>query len=180
MAKKPDVWERLRQQHIKEVTKQYNKLSEEGLLKYSSLANLKSTQQLEKMSLQEINSLMNKANYKRKNAIAAQKIDVAKTISEQYKYDATRGARTGSAAHDNFTMIMDALPKAQRDRIRNSVEGGEYYSSGDVLEAAEYISEMSDKGKYFTEKEIKNYIDTVVKQRKIDPTLFDALELPEL
>ena len=64
MAKKPDVWERLRQQHIKEATKQYNKLSEEGLLKYSSLANLKSTQQLEKMSLQEINSLMNKANYK--------------------------------------------------------------------------------------------------------------------
>lgn len=56
--------------------------------------------------------------------------------------------------HERFKMIMDALPKKQRDILRNKVEDGEYYSSGDLLDAAQEIADEVDGVKYFSKYQL--------------------------
>lgn len=56
--------------------------------------------------------------------------------------------------HERFKMIMEALPKNQRDILRNKVEGGEYYSSGDLLDAAQEIADEADGVKYFSKYQL--------------------------
>lgn len=61
--------------------------------------------------------------------------------------------KRGRNARDRFTMIMNALPKNQRDMLRNKMNG-EYYSSGDLLDAAEEIAQEAEGVKYFSKYQL--------------------------
>lgn len=63
-------------------------------------------------------------------------------------------ARTGKTAQDRFKIIMEALSQKQRDMLRNKVESGEYYSSGDLLDAAQEIADEVDGVKYFSKYQL--------------------------
>lgn len=84
-------------------------------------------------------------------------------------------ARTGRTAQDRFKMIMDALPKKQRDMLRNKVESGEYYSSGDLLDAAQEIADEAEGVKYFSKYQLDKKLKEIA-NRPPDEDINDILD----
>lgn len=71
-----------------------------------------------------------------------------------YKQSNFSSAKSGKEAHDKITMIMDALKENKRDDFRIVIE----MSSGDVIDAADYIAENFEPGKagvYFTVEDLE-------------------------
>lgn len=82
---------------------------------------------------------------------------------------------TGKVAHERFKIIMEALPQSQRDILRNKVEGGEYYSSGDLLDAAQEIAEESSGVKYFSKYQLDKKLKEIA-NREPDEDINDILD----
>lgn len=77
------------------------------------------------------------------------------TATEKYRKSGLDPNSTDKRVlHERFKIIMDALPKKQRDILRNKVEDGEYYSSGDLLDAAQEIADEVDGVKYFSKYQL--------------------------
>ena len=70
---------------------------------------------------------------------------------------------------------MDALPKKQRDMLRNKVESGEYYSSGDLLDAAQEIADEAEGVKYFSKYQLDKKLKEIAK-RPPDEDINDILD----
>lgn len=81
----------------------------------------------------------------------------------------------GKVAHERFKLIMEALPQSQRDILRNKVEGGEYYSSGDLLDAAQEIAEESSGVKYFSKYQLDKKLKEIA-NREPDEDINDILD----
>lgn len=161
-AAEAEVFERLRKKHIEKIKRQISNLEEKGLITSSNLKNV-DPGNLHNLSLQQINEILNKSDYR--STIAKD----SWTKREQKKYEAFRdykskyeykGLRTGQGSHERFTSIMDMLSKSERDFIRST------YSSGDILEAAEEIVDKKPD-KYIKKEEIRSYIEDIIKQRKV-------------
>lgn len=84
-------------------------------------------------------------------------------------------ARTGKTAQERFTIIMEALPQKQRDILRNKVESGEYYSSGDLLDAAQEIADEVDGVKYFSKYQLDKKLKEIA-NRPPDEDINDILD----
>ncbi len=109
---------------------------------------------------------------------AQQRKQRAMDATQKYRESGLGNEKSGSSAHERFKMIMNALPKNQRDMLRNKVDGGEYYSSGDLLDAAEEIAQESSGVKYFS----KYQLDRKLKELKarnddISNDIDDAIDL---
>ena len=82
-----------------------------------------------------------------------------------------------------FAILMEALPDDIADKIRHEVrdETGDFNSSGDVIEAADYLARSYDGVKYFTKQELIDAMKELREQRKesidsdYDP--FDELDI---
>ena len=86
--------------------------------------------------------------------------------------------KDGITAHERFKMIMDALPKNQRDLLRNKVDGGEYYSSGDLLDAAEEIAQEAEGVKYFSKYQLDKKLNELrARNNDISDDIDDAIDL---
>lgn len=75
-----------------------------------------------------------------------------------YKQSGFTNTKEGKEAHEKFKILMDSLPKGERDEIRDSG-----YGSGDIIEAADYISNQfvsGQSGKYFS----KDNMLTIMKE----------------
>ena len=84
-------------------------------------------------------------------------------------------ARKGRTAHERFKIIMEALPQKQRDMLRNKVESGEYYSSGDILDAAQEIADEVDGVKYFSKYQLDKKLKEIA-NRPPDEDINDILD----
>lgn len=89
--------------------------------------------------------------------------------------------KEGTAAHERYKMIMYALPKNQRDMLRNKVDG-EYYSSGDLLDAAEEIAQEVEGVRYFSKYQLDKKLAELKARNKdvadqVDSAIDDAIDL---
>lgn len=84
-------------------------------------------------------------------------------------------ARTGRTAHERFKIIMEALPQKQRDMLRNKVESGEYYSSGDLLDAAQEIADEAVGVRYFSKYQLDKKLKEIA-NRPPDEDINDILD----
>lgn len=84
-------------------------------------------------------------------------------------------ARTGKTAHERFKIIMEALPQKQRDMLRNKTENGEYYSSGDLLDAAQEIADEAEGIKYFSKYQLDKKLKEIA-NRPPDEDINDILD----
>lgn len=89
--------------------------------------------------------------------------------------------KEGTAAHERYKMIMDALPKSQRAILRNKADG-EYYSSGDLLDAAEEIAQEVEGVKYFSKYQLDQKLAELKARNKdvadqVDSAIDDAIDL---
>lgn len=76
-----------------------------------------------------------------------------------YKQSNFSSAKEGKEAHDKYTMIMDALKKNQREEFKEEMN-----SSGDILEAADYIVAEFESGKtgaYFNVDDLKRVSERI-------------------
>lgn len=96
---------------------------------------------------------------------------LAKTGTEEFRRRELKPEKKGDIAYERFTLIMDSLPEEYRDRIRNKIKG-EYYSSGDVLDAAQEIADQIDDEIYFS----KYYIDQKLKEIKNRPATEEDMD----
>lgn len=84
--------------------------------------------------------------------------------------------KRGRNARDRFTMIMNALPKNQRDMLRNKMDG-EYYSSGDLLDAAEEIAQEAEGVKYFSKYQLdKKLAELKARNKDVADDVDDAID----
>lgn len=98
--------------------------------------------------------------------------------TKKYRESGLDTSRTGRSAHERFKMIMDALPKNQRDMLRNKVDGGEYYSSGDLLDAAEEIAQESSGVKYFSKYQLDRKLKELRERNQdLSDDIDDAIDL---
>ncbi len=97
----------------------------------------------------------------------------AKTGTEEFRRARLKPEKKGEIAHRRFTLIMDALPEEYRDLIRNKIEDSDaYYSSGDVLDAAQEIADEIEGEIYFS----KYYIDKKLKEIKNRPATKEDMD----
>lgn len=113
------------------------------------------------------------AQKRKKNAIE---------YTNKYREAGLGTEKSGSSAHKRFKMIMDALPKNQRDMLRNKVDDGEYYSSGDLLDAAEEIAQEAEGVKYFSKYQLDKKLAELKARNKdisddVDSAIDDAIGL---
>lgn len=109
---------------------------------------------------------------------AQQRKQRAMDATQKYRESGLDTAKTGRSAHERFKMIMDALPKNQRDMLRNKVDGGEYYSSGDLLDAAEEIAQESSGVKYFSKYQLDRKLKELkARNNDISNDIDDAIDL---
>lgn len=76
-----------------------------------------------------------------------------------YKQSNFSSAKSGKEAHDKYTMIMDALKSNKREEFKEDMN-----SSGDILEAADYIAAEFESGKtgaYFTADDLKRVSERI-------------------
>ena len=104
--------------------------------------------------------------------IRAERKQRAKEATEAFRRAGLKQEKTGKIAGERFKFIMDALPKEYADQIRNKVEEGEYYSSGDVLDAAQEIADAIEGNLYFS----KYQIDKKLMEIKNRPATEDDME----
>lgn len=101
--------------------------------------------------------------------------------TNKYRRSELGTEKSGSSAHERYKLIMDALPKNQRDMLRNKVDG-EYYSSGDLLDAAEEIAQESSGVKYFSKYQLDRKLKELKERNKdasddVDDAIDDAMGL---
>lgn len=102
--------------------------------------------------------------------------------TKKYRESGLGTEKSGKSAQERFRMIMEALPKNQRDMLRNKVDDGEYYSSGDLLDAAEEIAQESEGVKYFSKYQLDKKLKELKERNKdiaddIDDAIDDAFGL---
>lgn len=98
--------------------------------------------------------------------------------TQKYRESGLDTSKTGRSAHERFKMIMNALPKNQRDMLRNKVDGGEYYSSGDLLDAAEEIAQEAEGVKYFSKYQLDKKLEELrARNNDISDDIDDAIDL---
>lgn len=76
-----------------------------------------------------------------------------------YKQRNFSSAKEGKEAHDKYTMIMDALKKNKREDFKEDMN-----SSGDILDAADYIAaefEYGKTGAYFNVDDLKRVSERI-------------------
>lgn len=86
-------------------------------------------------------------------------------------------------ARKKFSILMEALPDDVSDAIRREVrdETGDFNSSGDVIEAADYLARSYDGVKYFSKQELIDAMKELREKRKQDLNSdFDPFEGLEL
>lgn len=97
--------------------------------------------------------------------------------TQKYREAGLGTQKDGLSAHERFKMIMDALPKNQRDMLRNKVDGGEYYSSGDLLDAAEEIAQETSGVKYFSKYQLdKKLAELKARNKDVADDVDDAID----
>lgn len=128
---------------------------------------------------------MQKANAAR-NA-ARDKVKNQMSITEDYKSIGFSDAKKGDEAFEKYSMIMDALSEKERNRLRGTMKdiriNGEFATSDDILEAADYITsgKLGDR-KFFRLSHLVDAMEEIRVSAKdeIDETVdpFDNTENP--
>lgn len=124
-----------------------------------------------------------KSQYYGSGSTAAQK-------RKQQAIDATKRYReaglgkedTKQARKTRFALIMEAMPKNQRDMLRNKVDNDGYYSSGDLLDAAEEIAQEVEGVKYFSKYQLDQKLAELKARNasivdEVDSAIDDAIDL---
>lgn len=98
-------------------------------------------------------------------------------ITNEYREAGFSSAKTGKEAQTKFGMIMKALDDEEREEIKLKMT---YLSSGDVIEAADFIVNVKvsekDRKKYFTVDDLIDAMDEIVQSAYDDlPDDFDPL-----
>lgn len=122
-----------------------------------------------------------KGSKQRKKAMTAtlkyKKSGLAETNS--YENDETRKKQQSR----KYAILMEGLPDDVADAIRREVrdETGDFNSSGDVIEAADYLARSYDGVKYFSKQELIDAMKELREKRKQDLNSdFDPFEGLEL
>lgn len=123
---------------------------------------LSQTERLEIEKQLKISSARDIEEMKRINERRAEKGKKSKgrRFTNIYKKSGFSSTQSGIEAHEKFKLLMNALPKSEREDIRDSG-----YGSGDIIEAADYVANefvSGQSGKYFS----KNDMLSVMKQLK--------------
>lgn len=128
------VWEKLRQQHIKTIERQIDRLEKLKLLDVSNLKGV-NRKSLLGMSLQEVNNILNNSDY-RKLTSSTVRTRVSERAGMLREFQSAPTTSTNS--HDRFSQIMDQTSKADRDTIRE-------LDSDDVFRIGEQLLQEEDK-----------------------------------
>lgn len=92
-------------------------------------------------------------------------------ITNEYREAGFSSAKTGKEAQTKFGMIMKALDDEEREEIKLKMT---YLSSGDVIEAADFIVNVKvsekDGKKYFTVDDLIDAMDEIVQSAYDDLT----------
>lgn len=104
---------------------------------------------------------MNESAERRK---ARSKRSRQRRITDKYREAGFSSAKKGKEAHDKFAMIMDALDEEERKTLRFNMT---YMSSGDVIEAADFIVSgvkvgEKDGKRYFTVDDLIDAMEEVM------------------
>lgn len=129
-------------------------------------------------SPQEINKKYVSQYYGSGSVEAQKRKQRAIDATKKYRESGLGTQKDGRTAHERFKMIMNALPKNQRDMLRNKVDDGEYYSSGDLLDAAEEIAQESSGVKYFSKYQLDKKLAELKARNKdvSDDDVDDAID----
>lgn len=93
----------------------------------------------------------------------------------KYKKAGFDSDKDGPVAIRKYAILMESLPKDVADEIRD--EHDEFLSSGDVIEAADYLAENYTGVQYFSKEELIDAMKTLREQRKNDKSGdFDPFE----
>lgn len=96
--------------------------------------------------------------------------------TQKYREAGLGTQKDGLSAHERYKLIMDALPENQRDMLRNKVDG-EYYSSGDLLDAAEEIAQETEGVKYFSKYQLdKKLAELKARNKDVADDVDDAID----
>lgn len=131
-------------------------------------------EQLKKSRERDIRS-MKESEERRK---ARNKKSKQRRITDEYREAGFSSAKTGKEAQTKFGMIMKALDDEEREDIKLRMT---YMSSGDVIEAADFIVsgvKVSEKDgrKYFTVDDLIDAMEEIVQSAYDDlPDDFDPL-----
>lgn len=130
-------------------------------------------EQLKKSRERDIQS-MQESEERRK---ARNKKSKQRRITNEYRESGFSSAKTGKEAQTKFGMIMKALDDEEREEIKLKMT---YLSSGDVIEAADFIVNVKvsekDGKKYFTVDDLIDAMDEIVQSAYDDlPDDFDPL-----
>lgn len=118
--------------------------------------------------------------YSRKGSAQRKK---AMSATLKYKHSNFGDETTHAEGRKKFSILMEALPKNVADAIRNEVrdETGDFNSSGDVIEAADYLAKSYDGVRYFTKQELIDAMKELKEKHKQDlDSDFDPFEGLEL
>lgn len=134
------VWERLRQQHIKEIKRQINKLEEKKLLGVSKLKNV-DVKELNKLSLNQVNEILNKSDYRKV-------IHPAFNKNQLKKYESLGRKNikdVNTDAQDKMRMIMDRLTKQERKELKDEYDSDQIFDIGKYIVHGDSKDEAVDK-----------------------------------
>lgn len=157
------VWEKLRQQHIAEIKRQIGKLEEKKLLGVSKLKNV-DVKDLNKLSLQQVNEILNKSDYRKI-------IHPAFNENQLRKYQSLGRKNikdVNTDAQDKMGMIMDRLTKQERKELKDEYDSDQIFDIGKYIIHGDSKDEAVDK--YLKDNSMKP--DEPDKPEEPDP--FDA------